>query len=152
MDNYYELIEEYASDILNHKNFVSQKNYIQHSNVSVYDHTIKVAIYALRFAEKHKIKVDKKTLVRGCLLHDYFLYDWHTPNEGHNWHGFIHAKRALINAEKDFELNKIEKNMIYTHMFPLNLRIPKYKESLILCFSDKVCALKETVKRGKKNK
>ena len=107
MDNYYELIEEYASDILNHKNFVSQKNYIQHSNVSVYDHTIKVAIYALRFAEKHKIKVDKKTLVRGCLLHDYFLYDWHTPNEGNNLHVFIHSKRSLINAEKYFELNKI---------------------------------------------
>ncbi|MBR4178748.1 MAG: HD domain-containing protein [Bacilli bacterium] len=148
MNKYYKLIEENASDILYNKNFISQKNYIQHSNVSIYDHTINVAIYALRIVEKFKIKVDRKTLIRGCLLHDYFLYDWHEKDKSHNWHGFIHAKRALINAEKEFELNKIEKNMIYTHMFPLNMRIPKYKESIILCLSDKICATKEIFRRG----
>lgn len=148
MNDYYKIIEENASDVLNHKNFISQKKYIQHSNVSIYDHTIKVAIYALKFVDRFKINVDKKSLIRGCLLHDYFLYDWHVNDKSHKWHGFIHAKRALMNAEKDFKLNKIERNMIYTHMFPLNLRIPKYKESIILCISDKVCATKEVFKRG----
>ena len=37
--------------------------------------------------------------------------------------------------------------MIYTHMFPMNLRIPKYKESMILCMADKIVATKETIKR-----
>ena len=39
----------------------------------------------------------------------------------------------------------IEKNMILTHMFPLNLKLPKYKESIILCFADKICASKEAL-------
>ena len=37
--------------------------------------------------------------------------------------------------------------MIYTHMFPLNLRIPKYKESILLCLADKISAVKETINR-----
>jgi len=35
--------------------------------------------------------------------------------------------------------------MIYCHMFPLNIRIPRYKESIILCVADKICAIKETI-------
>ena len=31
-------------------------------------------------------------------------------------------------------------------MFPLNLRVPIYKESIILCIADKICATKETIK------
>ena len=145
--DYNEIINKYASDILSSEKVISQKNYIQHRKVSVYKHTLNVTIYALRIVEKFNIKTDVKSLVRGCLLHDYFLYDWHENDKSHRLHGFHHARTALINASKDFELNDIEKNMIYTHMFPLNLRIPKYKESVILCISDKICAIKEI--RGK---
>ena len=35
--------------------------------------------------------------------------------------------------------------MIRSHMFPLNLTLPRYRESVILCLADKVCAVKETV-------
>ena len=35
--------------------------------------------------------------------------------------------------------------MILSHMFPLNLTLPKSRESVILCVSDKVCALYETI-------
>ena len=85
-----------------------------------------------------------KSLVRGALLHDYFLYDWHIADNSHKWHGFKHANTALLNACRDFELNEIEKNMIKTHMFPLNIALPKYRESVILCIADKMCAAKET--------
>ena len=142
MDNY-KLLESFASDILNNKKYINQKEYMQHGKVSVYDHTINVALMSIKIAKKLKVKVDYKTLVRGCLLHDYFLYDWHVYDKSHRLHGFHHARVAMINAKRDFDLNKIEENMIYTHMFPLNLRIPKYKESIILCLSDKICAVKE---------
>ena len=93
-----------------------------------------------------RIKVNHRSLVRGALLHDYFLYDWHEDDPTHRFHGYIHAKRALDNAAKDFSLNDIERNMIYTHMFPLNItRVPKYKESVILCIADKISAFKETI-------
>ena len=147
-DKYYSLIKEYGDKIINNEDYLSQKKFMQHGKTSVFEHEMNVTMYALKFVDKHKIKVDKKSLIRGCLLHDYFLYDWHISSEINNGlHGFHHAKIALNNAKRDFDLNKIEENMIYTHMFPLNLRIPKYKESVILCFSDKIVALKETFNR-----
>ena len=143
---YNEIINKYASDILSNSKIISQKKFIQHKKISVYNHTLNVTILSLKIIRKFKIKVDEKSLVRGCLLHDYFLYDWHENDKSHRLHGFHHAKTALINASRDFEVNKIEQNMIYTHMFPLNLRIPKYKESIIICISDKICAIKEIIK------
>ncbi len=147
LSKYNELINEYASDILNHENVLSQKKYMQHGKTSIYYHTYKVTVEALKLSDKLKLKIDKKSLIRGCLLHDYFLYDWHENDKSHRLHGFSHARKALENAKKDFELNKVEENMIYTHMFPLNLRIPKYKESILLCLADKISAVKETINR-----
>ena len=98
----------------------------------------------LAIVDKFDIKVDKRSLVRGALLHDYFLYDWHDDDPSHRLHGFTHAERALKNASNDFALNDIEKDMIYCHMFPLNIsRVPRYNESLILCVADKISALKK---------
>lgn len=145
MSEEYKLIEKYASDILNSKSVLCQKEFMQHGKVSVYDHTINVTIHALKIVKKFKIKVDERSLIRGCLLHDYFLYDWHVNDKSHKLHGFHHARTAMLNADRDFGLNKVEKNMIYSHIFPLNLRLPKYKESIILCISDKICAVKETI-------
>ena len=146
-NKYKELINIYASEILENDKYNTQKEYMQHGKTSVLEHEMNVTIYSLKIAEKFKIKIDQKSLIRGALLHDYFLYDWHIPDKNHRLHGFIHAKKALLNANRDFKLNDIEKNMIYTHMFPMNLRIPKYKESIILCIADKIVATKETIKR-----
>ena len=145
-DNYFELIKKYGKDILNNKTYQSQDKYIQHGNTSIKEHEINVTIYCLKIAEKYKIKVDTRSLIRGTLLHDYFLYDWHIKDKNNKLHGFRHAKKALDNACRDFELNDIEKNMIYCHMFPLHLRIPKTKEGLILCLADKIVATKETLR------
>lgn len=143
---YAAVLDNYASDILSFETFKEQKKYIQHGKISVYEHEILVAMTCLAIVDKFDIKVDKRSLVRGALLHDYFLYDWHDDDPSHRLHGFTHAERALKNASNDFELNDIEKDMIYCHMFPLNIsRVPKYNESLILCVADKISALKETI-------
>ena len=120
---------------------------MQHGKTSVLEHEMNVTLYALYLADKLKLKIDERSLIRGSLLHDYFLYDWHIPDKTHRLHGFTHAKTAMINANQDFNLNKIERNMISSHMFPMNLRIPIYKESILLCLSDKIIATKETIKR-----
>ncbi len=146
-DKYLNIINEYGKDILTNEHYQIQKNFMQHGKTSVLAHEMNVTIQALRIANKLKIKVDERSLVRGSLLHDYFLYDWHIPDKTHRLHGFTHAKTAMNNAQKEFTLNEIERNMILTHMFPMNLKIPKYKESIILCISDKIVATKETIKR-----
>ena len=144
--DYIEMIKFYGKEILKNKNFEKEKQFIQHGTITVYEHSINVAILCLKIAKITKIPVDQKSLIRGALLHDYFLYDWHEKDKTHRLHGFTHAKTALKNAEKDYKLTKIEKNMIYCHMFPLNLRTPKYRESAILCIADKIVATIETIK------
>ena len=86
-----------------------------------------------------------RALVRGALLHDYFLYDWHEKDASHRWHGFHHPAAALKNASADFGLSPRERDVIAKHMFPLTLRPPRFRESWIVCLADKWCALEETL-------
>lgn len=129
--------------------FSGTANYIQHGTTSVYRHSVAVACVSLRIAEKLNLRVDKRTLIRGALLHDYFLYDWHS-NPSVSWHGYRHPRIALENAEKDVFLNKKEKNMILRHMFPLTPVPPVHKEGWIICLADKLCSVRETLLRKKR--
>ena len=126
------------------------KKFTQHGDTSVFEHAVSVAKYSLIYAtviEKYfGKKIDRQSLVRGALLHDYFLYDWHEKNKGHGLHGFTHPGTAADNAERDFDLNDLEKDIIRKHMFPLTPIPPKHIESAIVCIADKWCALCETFK------
>lgn len=103
------------------------QKYMQHSDISVYKHCISVAYTSVELADRLAWNVNRRELIRGALLHDYFLYDWHEKNAGHRFHGFIHAGRALQNARKDFKLTIREENIILRHMFPLNVVPPMCK-------------------------
>ena len=70
-------LRKYANDILNSDNFQKIKEHIQHGNMTVNEHCINVAKTSLRIKDKLHIKCNKRDLIRGALLHDYFLYDWH---------------------------------------------------------------------------
>lgn len=85
-------IRAVAPDILRSKNFRSTRSHVQHGNMTVNDHSMNVAKYSLAISEKLHIPCEKKDLIRGALLHDYFLYDWHTPDHisPHKLHGFYH--------------------------------------------------------------
>ena len=143
-----EFIEDF-SEVINElhtkSRFLTTKNFIQHGNVSVYQHCIFVAYVSCRIANRFNLKVDKKSLIRGALLHDYFLYDWHDKNKPTKLHGFTHPKIALKNAIEDLELNEKEKDIILHHMFPLNPVPPTCKEAWIICLADKICATRETL-------
>lgn len=124
------------------------RRFIQHGDVSVYAHVHAVALASLGFADalaRIGIRVDREALVRGALLHDYFLYDWHDPKNGHPWHGVSHPYTALENALQDFDLTPRERNIIKHHMFPLVPFPPTCREAWIVCLSDKAVALRETV-------
>ena len=137
------VVYELGADILSSDGMKSEKNFIHHGDFSCFDHSLRVAAASVYIAVKFGISVDMRSLVRGALLHDYFLYDWHENDPSHRLHGFHHAKRALMNAEHDFCLNNIEKEIIIRHMFPLNITPPRYAESRIVCLADKLCAAGE---------
>ena len=88
-------------------------------------------------------------MVRGALLHDFFMYDWHDPGNLRLMHGFTHAKEALQNAQKEFELNDIERDVIKKHMFPLNIALPRYRETVLVSTADKISAVLETMHNAK---
>lgn len=133
----------YGGDILPSAGMQQEKAYVQHGTFSCYDHSLRVAYMSLWLAARLPWRMDERALVRGALLHDYFLYDWHDPDPGHRLHGFHHARRALRNACADFELGAIERDIIRKHMFPLNFWPPKYRESWVVCLADKLCATGE---------
>lgn len=139
-----------GKDILLSEEAGKMKEFIQHGTTTVFEHCVSVAKFSLLFAMNLEtlfgIRIDRKSLVRGALLHDYFLYDWHEKNEFHRLHGFTHPGRAHRNAVRDFSMNEKEQDVIRKHMFPLTPVPPRYIESAIVCMADKWCALCETFK------
>lgn len=140
-------LNDYACDILHSANFQSSQKNMQHGTVSVREHSMNVARTSLMLAETLHIPCDRRDLARGALLHDYFLYDWHKEDKDHphKLHGFYHPGTALRNAEKEYELNGRQRDIIRKHMWPLTVKPPVYKESWIVTTADKYCSLLETL-------
>ncbi len=141
----YEL-KKYANDIFESDNFKSTKEYIQHGNMSVQEHCINVAKASLYIRDRLKIRCNTRDLIRGALLHDYFLYDWHKSDKvnSHRLHGFFHPARALYNARKEYHLSPRQQDIIIKHMWPLTVIPPMCREAWIVTTADKYCSLLET--------
>lgn len=132
-------------EVRRNSRFDDNKKFIQHGSTSVREHVINVAHTAYYISYKLHLNVNEEELIRGALLHDYFLYDWHEKCLANSIHGYTHPSKSLDNAKKDFELSAIERDMIKHHMFPLTPTPPRSKEGVLLCVADKLCAIKETL-------
>lgn len=75
------LLLKYGADILSSRGMELEKGFFQHGTVTVYDHSVAVALMCLQLAMLLHIHADRRSLVRGALLHDYFLYDWHVTRK-----------------------------------------------------------------------
>lgn len=128
--------------------YVQTKLYYHHGKTTVYEHSINVAYLSCKIARKFNAYVNYESLIRGALLHDYYLYDWHIPSKEHRLHGFSHPAIAFENANQDYGLNEIEENIILCHMFPLTIIPPITIKGWIVSFADKINAVME-MKRGK---
>jgi uncharacterized protein len=137
---------EVASKVLADPNVVRMDTFTQHGETSCLSHSLAVAYSSYFFCVRLDIDIDAKALIRGAMLHDFFLYDWHEKGDRKGLHGFTHPHTALKNAMTHFTLTPKEKDIIKKHMWPLTLfTMPRYKESFIVCFADKYCSLQETV-------
>ncbi len=141
-----ERFQKIIQPVLQNEKMQLTRTFVQHGRVSVFAHSLAVAVYSERLARKLKIRHDARSLIRGALLHDFFLYDWHeVSNAGDGLHGFAHPLTAWKNASAEFRLNPLESNIIRSHMWPLTLtKLPKYRESWLVCLVDKYCSLLET--------
>lgn len=147
LDKQYNLVEFYniISDIISNDTVKQMKNFRQHCNTSCYKHCMQVAYYT--YITCKKLKLDYVSATRGAMLHDLFLYDWRNKSitsKLPGLHAFIHPIIAFKNANKLFKLNEIEQDIIIKHMWPVTLKLPKYKESYIVTLMDKYSACIET--------
>lgn len=123
---------------------------IHHHDASLAAHSIHVARVVFRLTRVLGHRLSRLDLVRGALLHDFFLYDWRKPktvsNRPAGLHGLMHPRTAFTNAELHFgPMSRREKDCILRHMWPLTLIPPKYPESLIVCMADKWVSLRESL-------
>jgi uncharacterized protein len=124
----------------------SMEKFIQHGDINCFEHCLYVSY--ISYLVCRQLGFDYRSAARGGLLHDFFLYDWHTGKPYKGLHGFIHPNIALQNANKHFNLNDREKDIIQKHMWPLTIRLPKYKETFVVLLVDKYCASIEIVGFG----
>lgn len=118
--------------------------FVQHGTCSSLRHSLGVAYVSLYLHDKYNLKGDRSALLRAALLHDYFLYDWHTVDVSRRrFHGFTHGALAAKNAARDYVLTDKEINSIMRHMFPLTPVPPKHVEGGVIVVADKICAMYE---------
>lgn len=75
-----EMLWEYGGDILRSPTMAREREIPQHGSTTCFDHSVAVALCSIRLARKWGWDVDWRSLVRGALLHDYFLYNWREHN------------------------------------------------------------------------
>lgn len=148
---YGEEFEEIVKDILSHPYF-ERLNQYEHHGKKRFDHSVLVAYNSFVIAKKANL--DVISVARGALLHDFFFDETLEKKRAKrkkekglkkltSMQAFTHPERALNNAEKHFELNELEKDIICKHMFPLTFEMPKYSESWIVNGVDTSIAIKE---------
>jgi len=133
-----------VSDLLELEDIQKLDQYSQHMNTSRLAHSVNVSYYTYKLCKK--LKMDYRSGARAGILHDFCLYDFKTTKvRGGHIKG--HPKVALANAKKLIKLNKVEKDAIVKHMWPLTLSFPRYKESYVLTVMDKYCTVLEVRKK-----
>lgn len=95
-------VREYLRQYLGHEAVGQMKKYIQHGDVSTYEHCLNVACYSLYLARSWRWNVNEEELVIGAFLHDFYLYDWHLRKRKGRLHGLCHSALAAKNAREIF--------------------------------------------------
>lgn len=142
-DKEYETIVEY---IMQDKEF-NKIGDSSHHGTDRLTHSIKVSYYSYRFARK--LGLDYESAATAGLLHDFFITDNKKKITETTKSLFKHAKIASNNATNQFGISEKEKNIIETHMFPINIKPPKYAEGWIVGAVDKGLGTFEFFKKFK---
>lgn len=123
--------------------------FLQHGSTTRLMHSVAVAYYSYRLAKITRLSFHWEEMVRGALLHDYFLYDAQDGDPAHKWHWTRHPGIAAENAKREMPLTAIEEDTIRCHMFPLTVKPPKYREGVVVSLVDKACSVYEFFPGGR---
>jgi uncharacterized protein len=134
--------EEYLSlvkDILYDDDFIKLKN-CNHHGTTRYDHSLKVSYSAYKIAKKYKLSYEEVAI--SALLHDFFNNEDASLKERFKA-TFTHPVEAENNARDKFNITEKEAKIIRCHMFPINLTLPRDRESWVVTICDKIVYFQE---------
>lgn len=134
-----------ANPILTHKEFMKTKSIVHHGNTR-FNHSVRVAYIAYKLAKV--FGCDITSTIRGGMLHDFFLVRDDKNIVTSTKMLIEHPTIAKENAIKYFGVNEKEQNIIESHMFPVSVVAPKYKEAWIVSLSDKIASHIEVASRA----
>ncbi len=145
---YYNEFRRDVADLLESSLVQGMDNMKQHTDAtSLLDHLLHSAYVTYVICKK--LNLNAKEAARGALLHDF-------RTEKRNVHPiklyFKHCDYCLEEANKYFDLSKMEQDIIQKHMWPATYKLPKYKESFVVTFADKYCATTELIGSFRKAK
>ena len=123
-------------DILKNNKFMNMK-YERHHGISRMEHSLNVARITFKLCKFFRVK-NLAQITRAGLLHDFYL-----NNDVNGKALFNHPAVAAQNAKNIFNVNDLQYNIIYSHMFPFSKNMPKHMECLIVGLADKIAAVKE---------
>lgn len=140
-----ELKKEYYniySEFYNVNKYREMKTIVHHGNnrLSHINRVAKMSFYVSKL-----MRVDYISSTRGALMHDFFTTN-DLNKKKYNTYLKNHPTQALNNSKQYFDVNEVEEDIIVNHMYPLTTHKPKYKESYIVCISDKIVSLYEFVR------
>jgi uncharacterized protein len=144
--------DEYLQELMHDPYLLRMKCFVHHHKMRTFDHAVRVAKEAYKIAQRLPGKVDMKSLLRGAMLHDYYLYNWRDHELWHYHHIKKHPKIAYVNACRDFDdLNSTEKDIILHHMWPHPfLALPHTREAWIVMMADKIVSPRDLFYKGPK--
>ena len=130
-DNYMNIV----GNILDNEEFNQIKG-IEHHGTTRFEHSVRVSYYSYKISKL--LHLDYVETARAGLLHDFFISDEDRNAKDRFVSTFVHPKEAVDNSMRVFGINEKEKDIIKSHMFPINISLPKYAESWIVSMVDNV--------------
>ena len=80
---------------------LEMKNIRKHGKTNCYKHCLRVAY--CNYCLCKMFHLDARSAARAGMIHDLFLYDWHThaAQTGERFHGLKHPEKAYRNARRN---------------------------------------------------
>ena len=141
-DIFFERMEQFKRN----NRLQEMKDIPQHRGNNTFRHSLNVAYISFYLACRLDLKVDCISMATGAMLHDFYLYDSEKTPFSEWKHSLYHPRLAIINALEHFYLNKLERNIILSHMWPIPLaKMPRSREALLVIIADNICFFTEMV-------
>ena len=87
-------MDKILQDLESDEHVQQMKNYTQHGKVSTYEHCERVAKLSYKLNKKLHLHAKVPTLIKGAMLHDFYLYDWHHEDNANTIFTDISTRRG----------------------------------------------------------